>query len=270
MPKIVHNLHSGSAVVFSLLPEILMMGLAQHFKESAKGEEFASVGYTILPCLEQKEISRLKQIFTILEPLAQVDKPFYTSIWSENVFYRKEVFERIESILFPKLCLHIDNIAPVFSIFMVKHPGENSDLLPHQDWSFVDEQQFDTATVWIPLDDVSEENGNLMVVPRSHLQYQNFVRARFEDAPFHRETEGKKLINLPMKAGEALLINSRIIHGSPPNFSENSRLAASIVIAPAEAKLFHWVCHKGNLCKYEVEKDFFWRHNCFEVVEKNE
>jgi ectoine hydroxylase-related dioxygenase (phytanoyl-CoA dioxygenase family) len=42
---------------------------------------------------------------------------------------------------------------------MVKSKGENGSLHPHQDWNIVDEREFNSYNIWLPLVDVNAENG---------------------------------------------------------------------------------------------------------------
>jgi hypothetical protein len=141
--------------------------------------------------------------------------------------------------------------------------------VPHQDWSFVEEPLFDSATIWCPLVDVDRRNGNLQVIPRSHL-IDHYIRARFMNKPFDAidpEQMSAMLIDIPMKAGEAIMLNSRLIHASPCNLSGVCRVAASLVIAPAQASLFHWAAdprEKMEIKKLAVTEDFFWQFSCYE------
>ena len=126
-----------------------------------------------------------------------------------KIFSKETVDAQLKRILTKALEEHLIDCKPVFANFMVKNPGDNSQLIPHQDWNFVDETKYDSVTVWCPLVAVNEVNGNLQVVPRSH-RLNNLIRGRFFDAPFHHlfeEVVYDKLISLPLKAGEAIILN---------------------------------------------------------------
>ena len=245
-----------------------MIHLSDLFLEIKYGDELRELGYTILPLLNNAEVSRLLMLHDDLKKTAGLGMQFYTSIWSNNEDHRKKADQGIKKILIPALKTYLKDIQPVFANLMVKASGEDSSLLPHQDWSFVDEPEFDSATVWIPLVDVSHVNGNLQVVPGSHLRYKSYLRPRFGDAPFNREEEAFNLIDVPMKAGHALVLNSRLIHASPPNLSGFERIAASVVIAPAAAKIKHWVSDLEGPFEFEVDETFFWRFSCYDKLEK--
>ncbi len=234
-----------------------------------KAEELASKGYTTTPLLSRAEIHRLKALFRETEHISGVDKPFYTSIWSDNPEYRSRVDREIKALLTELLDDFLDRCKPVFANLMVKHVGPDTQLQPHQDWSFVDESQFDSLTIWIPLTDVSRENGALSVLPGSH-RLTNHVRPRFADSPFKEiidKIEEDMMLNVPLKAGEALVMNSRCIHSSPPNQTTETRVAVTIVMIPAEAPIVHYVQDsndRGHAFRSEVTATFFQRFSCFE------
>jgi ectoine hydroxylase-related dioxygenase (phytanoyl-CoA dioxygenase family) len=240
------------------------MGIAALLVNDKCRRELDEQGYTVFPLLDEKSVNDLRLLYERLRKDSGVNKTFYTSIWSESAFHRKSVDEGIKAIMFPALQQHLHDIQPVFANFMVKQSAEFSDLLPHQDWSFVNEPLYDSVTAWLPLIDVSNMNGNLQVVPGSHMSSNNFIRPRFGDFPFDREKVKALLIDVPMISGEVLLLNSRLIHASPPNTSGTERIAASVVMAPRAAELKHWVASVGNIHELSVDESFFWQFSCFD------
>ncbi len=248
------------------------MHIADLFIAKSYRDAFAEQGYVVLPLLKKEEVDALLHFYNQIEKSAGVAKPFYTSIWSDDKTHRQSVNDSVNAILFPAVQRHLVKTKPVFANFMVKERGEDSALLPHQDWSFVEEPMFDSATVWCPLGDVNKTNGNLQVIPGSHL-LNNYKRARFSDAPFREieKTELKKLlVDIPMKAGEAIILNSRMIHASPNNASNKQRVVASVVLAPQQAPLFHWEYEQGDANpltkKYSIKDDFFYAYSCYETL----
>lgn len=242
------------------------------FRYSPLQALFRNEGYVVVPLLSGQDIAELDQLAVQQTPQSEVSLPFYTSIWSDNVLYRESVDAAIKKVLTKALEKYLLDCQPVFANFMVKNPGDNSQLIPHQDWNFVDEAKYDSVTVWCPLVDVNEENGNLQVIPRSH-KLNNFIRGRFFDAPFpqmNNELIDSRLKSLPMKAGEALILNSRLIHASPPNRSRSVRIAASVVMAPLEAELVHYVIEdaasKKSYKKLHITPRFFTDYSCYDSL----
>lgn len=231
---------------------------------------FSENGYLILPLLSKQTIQAIQNLYENTKNESGIsDKNFFTTIWSNNQSYKEIVGNGLKAILEPLLNQHLQSFKSVFANFMVKKAGENSQLHPHQDWSFTDEEKYFSITAWIPLIDVDEKNGALQVLPKSQL-LNNHPRARFAHAPFGDKLDyiSQNLMqSIPMKAGEVLMINSRTIHASPPNLSSEDRIAVSIVLIPQEAPMKHWVLDKENpsrALELDVQPDFFTKYSCFD------
>lgn len=237
------------------------------FFDSEYQHAFERDGYVVVKLLDPEKVEQILALHYDSSIGAGMDLDFYTSIWSENKEHRKQVDDGLKSILFPALKKILANIQPVFSNFMVKAAGENSALNPHQDWSFVDEPQYESVNAWVPLIDVDPHNGNLQVVPGSHRDFQNYIRPRFAFHPIDRIQISERLVDIPMKAGEAVILSSRLIHASPPNRSNKTRIAASLVVAPDVAPLKHWLMREGRIDELAVDQSFFWEYSCFDKLE---
>ena len=118
------------------------------FNNPGLQNQFRQEGYVIVPLLNAGEITHLAEIYSSQESNSQVHLPFYTSIWSDNVLYKESVDAALKKILVAALEKYLLDCKPVFANFMVKQTGDNSHLIPHQDWSFVDETKYDSVTVW--------------------------------------------------------------------------------------------------------------------------
>lgn len=236
-------------------------------KDLEKG--FTTKGFVKTSLLNDNEVDYLLELYQQTKKEARVDKRFFTSIWSDNKAYRHKVDTQLKSILEPALCRVFNDFDTLFANMMVKKSGENTSLQPHQDWTFVDETRYQSITAWIPLVNVDAENGALEVCPGSH-NMKNLIRARFANSPFNKdinEISENLMESIPMKKGEALLINSRLIHASPNNKSSEDRIAVSIVIKPQEAKAVHYVQDNSNsdiLYQLEIKPTFFTEYSCFD------
>lgn len=238
------------------------------FIEQSHKTLFQKQGYIVLPLLEQKDISYLENLYAESASDAQVKESFYTSVWSPNITYRKFIYEKVCPILFEQVSKYLMDSEPIFSNLHIKKSGDDSALIPHQDWNFVDEPKHQSMTIWCPLTNVDEKNGALQVVSGSH-RMNNYVRGRFFDSPFEniRDTVVKaKLTSIPMKAGEAIFFHSRLIHSSSPNFSNDTRVAASVVVVPKGTPIVHDVLDRNSnsVKRINVSSDFFYNYSCYE------
>jgi hypothetical protein len=240
------------------------------FIEQCHNTLFQQQGYLVLPLLEEKDILYLENLYAESESDAQVKESFYTSVWSPNKAYRKFVYEKVSPIMFNRVAKFLLDSEPIFSNFHVKKGGGDSALIPHQDWNFVDETKHQSMTIWCPLTNVDEKNGALQVLLGSH-RMSNYVRGRFFDSPFNsfRDTAVKaKMTSVPMKAGEAIFFHSRLIHASSPNFSNDTRVAASVVVAPNGTPIVHDVLDRksATVKRMNVSPDFFYNYSCYDDV----
>lgn len=232
-------------------------------------EHFNRFGYVKTPLLSANEIVALRELYESTAGESGLNLGFYTSIWSDNVDFKSKVNQGIQEILSGALSRVFKAYDMAFANFMVKGPGQQSSLQAHQDWSFVEEPEFYSVTVWIPLVDVNKQNGALEVISGSQ-RLENYKRARFLNAPFAAHNDyliENYMKSITMKAGEALIVNSRTIHGSPNNLSDETRVATSVVLYPKEAKLKHYVLDEGTenqISEYNISPDFFTVHSCFD------
>ena len=108
-----------------------------------------------------------------------------------------------------------------------KLPGAATQVQFHQDFLFEPRTNDDMITVLMFVDDVSEENGPLQVVPGTH---RGPLFEHWHDGVF-TGTVGEHVIaemsarSVPCygPAGSACLMHTRLMHGSGPNLSDRPR-----------------------------------------------
>ncbi len=109
-----------------------------------------------------------------------------------------------------------------------KAPGGGAAVEWHQDWAFYPHTNDSMLACGLMLDDVTLENGPLMVLPGSHkgpvLDHHNggvFCGAINPDDPlFDRD----RVVTLTGKAGSMTIHHVRTLHGSAPNLSDRTRM----------------------------------------------
>lgn len=141
------------------------------------------------------------------------------------LFWDTVTGERISSILKsligPDVCLQTSKLN-------TKAPGGGAAVEWHQDWAFYPHSNDSLLALGLMLEDVTEENGPLMVVPGTHkgpvLSHHNdgvFCGAVDPDDPLF---EKDKIVTLTGKAGSMTIHHVRTLHGSAPNRSDRARL----------------------------------------------
>lgn len=201
-----------------------------------------------------------------------VKDKFFTSFWSTDKSYREAVDLLLRDKLMGNLKRYVKDMRPIFSNFMVKRPGSNGECLPHQDWNYVNEKEHCSMTVWCALHDMNDNEGCLRVFPGSHLincpvrgrDVQNYL---VNVQPFIRNHLMQKT---SLKKGQAIIMNSRAVHGSESNHSDNDRIAVALMAVPVESQCIHYAANPAQPHEINVmcgEGGLFVNHNCFESLD---
>ncbi len=223
------------------------------FKNKENERAITRKGYAVIRNLVQENVCDELKLF--FEQSGMVDqRPFSISNWNNDETYRAAIYNKVASSVLPFVAPLLNNFKPVLAVYTAKRPGEKSDMLIHQDWSLVDEIKFRSVSVWVALCDMHPNNGNLQVAEYSHI-YCGFPRGMNVPVPFENirsKMHESFLTDLPLKKGDAVVFEHRLIHASPPNNSAEIRLAAVLALIPAEAELIHYYKHLDNNTQLEL------------------
>lgn len=238
------------------------------FQNTEYQEQFSKDGFLVLPLLNPDEVSTLLKYYQNQNFDNKIEAGFHISLDNQNEDLVKEVGSKIREVLVPKTVDLLDDCKIFTASYVIKEPGLKNIVPPHQDWTFVDESQFCSATVWTALVDVNESNGALGVIKGSH---KIFDHKRSSPSPQSKSPLADHIFTLfpyvdviEMKAGESLIFDNRLIHASPPNLSDQARIAVGIGITPSEADLKHFYQNptSGKLEEYDVDENFYtWFNN---------
>ena len=108
-----------------------------------------------------------------------------------------------------------------------KLPGAATQVKFHQDFLFEPRTNHDMITVLMFIDDVTEQNGPLQVVPGTH---QGPMYEHWHDGAFTGMVDADVIADASAKAvpcygpaGSACLMHTLLLHGSGPNLSDQPR-----------------------------------------------
>jgi ectoine hydroxylase-related dioxygenase (phytanoyl-CoA dioxygenase family) len=219
-------------------------------------KHFQSLGYLIVPqVFEASEIVALRDAFEDIVSLAMQDDlspeylkgiaggvhihiqspPDVTGL-SRAQYLRKAqwpalihpTFERIRNS--PKFVQLLEpllgtSLKQFINQINFKMPGGNIDFPWHQDIrptpAFRDQVNNYVQTI-IAVDDATEENGCLWIVPKSHtlgnLKVKRYASGQIED-----HIDVSKAVPCLAKAGDVILFTSYTVHGSQPNQTDQPR-----------------------------------------------
>lgn len=107
----------------------------------------------------------------------------------------------------------------------MKQPGYGSPVEWHQDWSFYPHTNDDLLAVGVAIDDMTEENGPLLVIPGSHKGpiYDHHLDGHFCGAVTDSAFSDKAAVPVMVKAGGITIHHVRMLHGSVANTSKHPR-----------------------------------------------
>ncbi|MDM8165783.1 phytanoyl-CoA dioxygenase family protein [Roseovarius sp.] len=126
-------------------------------------------------------------------------------------------------------------------------PAHNGKETPwHQDGGYYPIRPLETLTMWIPLDDVTPENGPMKFIPGSHKAHELFNHSWKDgadktinlvtDSEYFDEDKAEPLI---LRAGQVSFHDVYMIHGSSANRTDKRRAAFIVRLMPATSLYDH-------------------------------
>jgi hypothetical protein len=217
-------------------------------------------------------IDQLRLEFNRLHPTWNdtMKNGYYFSIYGGDQEYRRAVHNTLLPILKPALDQVFQNYRVLALIGQVKGVGDSSIVGIHQDLTVVDESKFRSYTLWIPLQDSTNENGPLSFLEYSQHAFRNIrchsIEYLFANVEEYIISHSKTYL---ANKGEALIFDTATIHHSSPNLSELPRisLGISIIDSKVSTEIHYFDKSKpfdGTLDKYSVPLDFWHLYDDFE------
>jgi beta-hydroxylase len=229
------------------------------FLDPVRQRSFEDQGFVTFPLLEQDEVLALRAVFDRHHP--QPGAGFSSDFEQVDAGVRRAIAADLTDFWSDQVDRVLVDHRVFMTSFLAKWPDESSQLDLHQDWTYVDERRFRSVAFWIALDDASEElgNGPLKVVPGSHRLVDalrgTWTPSWYEPlAPYLEPCA----IPVPVRAGDAVVMDHRLLHYSPPNRSGSLRLALAGAAVPKAAGLLHPVDQgDGTVRVLAVDDDWF-------------
>ncbi len=137
------------------------------------------------------------------------------------------ILDYVEDILGPDFYLWGSN-------FFVKPPRTNSTVGWHQDTYYWPLEPKISATVWLALEDVDEQNAAMRVIPGSHKAgLLKHSRSSDTDSVLTLECEQGQFredmaVSFNLKGGQISIHDDKLVHGSPANHSDRRRAGLTI------------------------------------------
>ena len=198
------------------------------FKDQELQAQLNEKGYVTLPFIGDVELEKLREFYHSIHPDGAPEKfeGIHMTTWCKDIDYKLTVANRLSDIYHEPCKAVFQDFRVLNNVFIVKDSGETP-FKVHQDWNVVDERENFAVNVWIPLYDITKNEGGLWVIEGSHKIDRHIRGSAYlfpNYSPFNDELE-KSAKSVSLKAGEAIIFYVNIIHGSPANYGEKERIA---------------------------------------------
>jgi ectoine hydroxylase-related dioxygenase (phytanoyl-CoA dioxygenase family) len=268
--KITHDEYQFKKYIYQL-KKYNQLTMKSMFKNTEHQEFFKKEGYLILPIIGKQDIDSLKTYYESLHLNDEKGFGFHVSMDQLDKALCAQIQTKIWNTVLPNLDEYLENYKPFVASYVVKETNPKGIVPAHQDWSFVDNETegFYSITCWTALVDMTLDNGCMGVIKGSNKLMQNFRPSPSPQTPVplsdHMFSIFPYLKTIEMKAGETLFFDNRTFHASPPNTTNEVRLAVGVGITQKDAELVHYFLkpdgNKNIILKYKVDENFFLKYD---------
>ena len=164
----------------------------------------------------------------------QLNYPHLLFRFANQICHNQKLLDVVESIIGPDILVWN-------STFFIKEPKTETYVSWHQDMKYWGLNDTDgQVSAWIALNPVSQANGCMQFLPKTHLgemvdhndtfSEDNFL-TRGQEADFDYNPDD--ILHVELDPGQASFHHGKLLHASPPNRSDDRRIGYAIqFIAP--------------------------------------
>ncbi len=245
------------------------------FQNQLEQATFAQNGFVEMPLLSQKQVKNLLAAMHCLQPAdafapqsdGQFIQSYHCSFLDNNQHYRRQALLLIEQAFAHVLSNILLDYRILSANFYVK-PSGTGELPVHQNWPVLPDMRDTSVTIWCPLVDVDTSNGTLFVVPKSHKLLPH-IEGPNSPSYFSNFTDSiyDHMIPLRFAAGNGVIFDDGLVHGSPPNHSNAPRIAVQICCVPHESKpVFFYNHHDGTQELITGDQEFYLENDVADLL----
>jgi hypothetical protein len=149
-------------------------------------------------------------------------------VWLDELVRDARILDAVEAVLG-------ENLLVWSSSFFIKDARDGARVPWHQDSRAFGGRAADVVTAWVALTDSTPENGALQAIPGSHRRGElvhalqpvpgNLLTRLPETA---LDVDAAAAASVLLRAGEMSLHHSSLVHGSPPNRTDDRRIGIAI------------------------------------------
>lgn len=234
--------------------------LRPHLSDPQLDEELEEQGYVLIPGAGRRHLRAMRAAHRRVS--GAVPPGFDSTIYSSDETRKRAVHGALVEAFAPLLDDLLHGHRALLASFVTKGRSEAGTMPPHQDWTFVDEASGSSLNVWVPLIDVDHRNGAMSLLPGGH-RMPFTIRGTDTPNPFVavEAQAAAQMVELPMRAGDVLVHDHRVLHASPPNRRRRPRVVAGCaVIAEQDAPIHYRQVGSRRVERYEIDPAFFVEH----------
>jgi hypothetical protein len=206
-------------------------------KDKYLQNELLEKGYVIVPLLHQQEILEMKRELLSLSPddnfnpqqsTSYNSASYHCTFLDTNKDYKISCDKILRKYFSREIDYYLENYKYLTGNIYAKQPNSGFFEI-HMNWptSFLNTT---TLTLWCPLQDITDINGGLKVVPRSHKIVHDIEAIGY--TPYYRSFEKELVehhfVSLKPKLGECVIFDDTLLHYSEVNLSDSNRFAIQI------------------------------------------
>ncbi len=230
-------------------------------KDNEQKTSLHKIGYVKLPTLSASVVQELRSYFMSNLDSLEIEAQNQTiiSLNHSSPTTRKEFNDFINNTLAEYLNETFSDYKIIFSSYIAKLKDKSATIGFHQEPTLVDPEESDEFTLWIPLEDIGEGDGCLILLPLSHL-WANRINYHSYRPPYLDQLKKNIFDKIIAKKGEAILFYNRLIHASLENLNKKTRVAISIKLAKKDAQIYSYFKSEspGMVDQFYQPDDFYF------------
>jgi hypothetical protein len=226
------------------------------FKEEKLQALFEREGFVKLNLFSPSQIGRLRNYYDHVRQeheTAQKNPGLYSSVETGNSELLINLDKVVKEIIKDQVSSVFQNYQTLISNYLIKDSGEETELMPHQDLTFVNEPDECSFNLWIPLQKTNKASGQLRVLKGSHKIRKTLRVVPEYPRPFVRfqDTIKQLFTDIETDIGDCVVINHSLIHGSAVNLTGQPRVAVILGMCSAPADIYYYYMPDGNSSRIE-------------------
>lgn len=238
------------------------------FRVPLLSEKLETDGYVLIDGLEYSQVddcfyairAEFEEVKNIIKKNNNevINVDFHSTFLDHHKPYKEAIYKCVSSLI-------IENLSDYFLPFKIlqanlfnKTKGKGT-IVPHQNLTTVDETLHSSYSIWVPFNNTDETNGTIYLAPKSHKKFEKYRNHNKHWAPLYASIDisDYQMIPINVKKGQVLIFNDSLVHASPINRTDESRIVFHALIAPLEAKTVYCSFKSDRVDLIKVSEDFW-------------